>query len=581
MLVLGLSAHAPEAAAALVRDGCPVAAAREELFTGVRADSSFPSRAARFCLTRAACSSDDLDAVVFFVKPLRKFERELATVLQGFPATSGRFSRTMFRWLGERLWMRNAIQAELGVDPERILFAEHHQAHAAACFLGSPHEQAAVLTTGQDGEWATTALAVGRGARIEVLRELHHPHGLQRLAAAVARFLALDPVADESRLMALAGLGRPRLLEPLRSLIRVDGDGSFELCERLAKLDQPERDLAVLGELFGPPRPADEPLRTAGDDARDADLAASLRAVQGEVLLGLARTLAELAPAPALCLGGALARDPALNARLAAEGPFERVHADPAAGNAAAALGAALLVEPEAVRAHRARATGPIDWLRLGPEADDGEDRSDQGGQGGGPRAGARQPASRDELLDTVAEHLAAGRLVGWVRGRAELAGRSLGARAILADPRTPGPAARIRSGVKRREELVPFGALVAAERAGALFELGGAAAELARTGMLVARPRPAAAERLGGVLHADGSVRLRTVDRGEDPELHALLARFGDAAGEPVLLHTTLRLFGEPPVRNQAEALRVLERSQLDCLAVGARLYERTSGGA
>lgn len=569
MLVLGLSAHAPEAAAALVRDGQPLAAAREELFTGVRADASFPARAVRFCLTSAACSTDDLDAVVFFAKPLRRFERELATVLQGFPCTSGRFSRSMFRWLGERLWMRNAIQSELGVDPERILFAEHHQAHAAACFLGSPHEQAAVLTTGQDGEWATTALAAGRGARIEVLRELHHPHGLQRLVAAVARFLALDPLADESRLMALAGLGRPSLVEPLRTLIAVDADGSFRLCDGLARRDSAERDLAVLEELFGRPRPADEPLRTAGDDPRDADLARSLREVLADVHLRLARTLFELAPSRALCLGGALARDPAINARLVTEGPFECVHMDPAAGNAAAALGAALLVEPEAVRAHRARARGPIDWLRLGPEAE------------GEPRADAREPGGPGELLDLVAARLAEGRLVGWVRGPAELAGRSLGSRAILADPRSAGPAARIRSGVKRREELVPFGALVAAERATELFELGPAAAEAARTGMLVARPRPEVAQGLAGVLHADGSVRLRSVDRGEDPELSALLERFGRATGAPVLLHTTLRLFGEPPARHEAEALRVLERSQLDCLVVGPRLYERPAGDA
>jgi carbamoyltransferase len=558
MHTLGLSAFAPDAAAVLLRDVEPVAAAREELFTGVRGESSFPRRAARYCLREAGLAAEGLDAVAFFAKPLRKFERELTSHLHEFPASAGAFSAAMFRWLGDRLWMRNAIVAELGVEPGKVLFAEHQQAHAASAFLTSPFEEAAVLTTATDGEWATVALARGRGASVEVQRELHHPHDLARLVDVVAHLLALDPVLDESRRMALAGHGAPRLLEALRSLVSSRPDGSFELSERIARAPD-ARARRELAALLGTPRSAEEPLAASGANGRHADLACSLRELLAELQLALLRALHDLVPSRNLCLGGLLARDPGLNARLIAEGPFERVHVDAAAGNAAAARGAALLVAAE----RGGRAGAAVDWLRLGPQAAEGA-------------AGAARELESDEALAAeVAQRLAAGELAGWMQGRASLCGRSQGGRAILADARSFAAAERIRSGVKRREPFVPFGMAVAAERLDELFEATPRARAAVGQGSVVARPRERLRETLGPVVHADGSVRLACIDRGRDPRLHALLARFGRTAGLPVLLHTTLRLHGEPMARGQSEGLRLLGRSRLDFLIVERRLYE------
>ena len=562
MLVLGLSAHAPDAAAALVRDGHPLAAAREELFTNVRSEPGFPRRAVRFCLQRAGTAAEELDAVVFFSKPLRKFERELSTRLQAFPSGGGAFAKSMFRWLGERLWMRNEIVAELGVDPEKILFAEHHQALAASAFLTSPFDEAAILTTGPDGEWATTALASGRGGTVEVRREVHHPHGLARLVEAVARFLALDPVQDDAKWMALAGYGEPRFVDELRGLVSLCADGSFELSERLARREPGRGDLRELEGLLGAPRAADEPLCFGPGDRRHADIAQSLRELLFEVHLALLCALAEQVPSANLCLGGALARDPGLAARLAAEGPFENVFVDPAGGNAGAALGAALLGAAQASNG-RPAAGAPFDWLRLGPSA------------AGDPGSGAREFPDDAALCEVLARRLSEGQIAGWLRGPAEFSGRSLGGRAILADARSSAVAERIRREVKRREPYVPFGALVPAERLAEYFDAHPRARAALARGTAVARVRGAARSALAGIAHADGSARVQSVAAEEDGALHALLVRFGEATGVPVLLHTTLRLHGEPMVRGESEGRRLLERSRLDCLVVERRLYE------
>jgi carbamoyltransferase len=559
MLVLGLSAHAPDAAAALVRDGRPLAAAREELFTNVRSEQGFPRRAVRFCLQRGGVAAEELDAVVFFAKPLRKFERELSTRLQAFPSGGGAFAKSMFRWLGERLWMRNEIVAELGVEPEKILFAEHHQALAASAFLTSPFEEAAILTTGPDGEWATTALTAGRAGAVEVQREIHHPHGLARLCEAVARFLALDPAQDESKWMALAGYGEPRFAAELQSLVAIRPDGSFALAEPLAHREAGPGDVRELARLFGAPRASDEPLLFGPEDRRHADVARSLREVLVEVHLALLGALVKEVPSRNLCLGGALARDPGLAARLAAEGPFENVFVDPAGGNAGAALGAALLA---------AGANGPpprgdgVDWLRLGPPA------------AGDAAPGARELPDDQALIGEAARRLAEGQVAGWLWGSAELAGRSLGGRAILADARSAGAAERIRREVKRREPYVPFGALVPAERLAELFDVHLRAAMTVERGTAVARVREGARAALAGIAHADGSTRVLSVSAERDPVLHGLLTRFGQATGTPVLLHTTLRLHGEPMVKSEAEGLRLLGRSRLDFLVVERRVY-------
>jgi len=545
MRILGLGAFHRDAAAAVVVDGVAVAAAAEERFSREKHDASFPRRAARFCLGEAGVTARELDFVVFAEKPSRRFERLLADEMTSYPRSWKSFPKVLFPWLGDRLWVRGRICDELGVDPEKVLFVASQRARAANAFFGSPFEEAAVLVADEALEWAATTLARGRGSELEVLGEIHHPHSLGLLAATASERLGLGGAEGFGRLYALASSGKPTRAAEVAAAVRFAEDGSYEL------------DVERLGEALGPAREAGGPLLWSGGDRTHADAAASAVRAIGDVLLHLARELHRRAASENLCFGGALASSAELNARLAAEGPFRRLFVPPAPSDAGAALGAALDVAHTLGKPRRA----PLAHAFLG--------------QSVSPGAPVSEGAAR-EVVERLAAALAAGKTVGWARGRFEWGARSLGNRSILASPLGKGVRERIGATVKRREDYLPLCCAVPAERAAEFFDVPAGTEGLAPFLHVAARARNGSAEAIPSVLQGDANARPQLVDRGTDPALHDLLVQFGERTGVPVLVSTSLNLRGDPIARGEADATAVFERSGLDLLAVEGELRER-----
>jgi len=564
MQILGLSAFGSDAAAVLLRDGLVVAAAQEERFTRVPRDPSFPRRALRCCLREGGVAAAELDWVVFHEKPLRRFERVLASQLRGFPRSAGGFSRSMFSWLGDRLWLKNRIATELGIAPSRVLFGEHHESHAASAFLSSPFEDAAVLVADGAGEWATTSLWRGRGAQLQPLGEVRFPHSLGLFLSAMAEHLGFPAGGGEARLMELAAHGQPRFRAQVDRLLRVAPDGSFTLDMDCFRFDVDGERLGsdALAAVLGPPRAPGAALRFTAPDAADADLAASVQAALEDAVLALLGELHRRAPCDNLCLAGDVALNAGVVGAVARRGPFRRLFVQPAAGDAGAALGAALHV-------HHAVAGGGRAW------------RQEHGFLGerllAEPGPGAQPLRDESAVVAALLDALLRDGLVGWVRGRFEWGPRSLRLRGLLADPRRADARALVSRAVKRREDFRPFAVALPAERAADFLELPAADASWPLRFLQLAVPaRPAAADAAPAIVHADGSCRPQLVHAAEDPLFHALLARFGEATGLPLLLHTSLNVRGEPPVRGEADALSLFARSALPALVVEDRLYRR-----
>jgi carbamoyltransferase len=564
MRILGLSAYTSDSAAALVEDGAPVACVEEERFTRRKGEPAFPSRAVRSCLRQAGLSVRDLDRVAFFEKPLRKFERALATQLAAFPRSGRSFSREVFHWLGDRLWTKDRIATELGLAPGRIVFVEHHLAHAASAFLPSPFEDAAILVVDGAGEWTTTSLARGRGRTIEVLAELELPHSLGLFASAFAQFLGFAPEGGEARAMDLAAHGTPRFVDELREWLSIESDGSFRVDPRPFRFvfDRDRLFDGVLERRFGPARIPGAPLRMHADDSRDADLAASVQALIEEALLALARALHARTGSANLCLAGTVAFNARAIDRLAREGPFEHLFVQPACGDAGAALGAALFAHHELTGAARV-------WMQkhafLGEPIDTEE-------------SSASPEVARANSTD-LAQRLARGKTVGVARGRFEWGPRGLGHRSLFADPRGIEGARALRS-IKHREEFRSFALAVRAERAHEFLDLPTACNGVVTAPssfLLSSSPvLGTAREPVAGAVQADGRVRVHCVSAETDPELADLLAAFDAETGVPALLETSLNLRGDPIARTAKDALFVLERTGLDALAIEDRLYAR-----
>jgi carbamoyltransferase len=563
MRILGISAHHRDAAAALVVDGRVVAAAQEERFTGRALDPAFPTRAIRWCLASADVASSALDRVVFYEKPLRKFERVLSRSVLSFPRSARSFPRNAFAWLGERLWIRNRIAQDLALPPGRVLFLDQASAQLANAFLTSPFEEAALLLLDDACEWASTALGHGRGAAVEVTLEVRHPHSLGLFASALTQFLGFAPGEDEEKLEALAAHGTPSRVEVLAELVRERGP-FFEVDERACRFDDgAERLLAsALEARLGGARRAGEPLSWRAGDARHADLAASAQALLEARALALAEELARRVPSENLCLAGLLASNRRLVASLAERGPFRRVHVPAAPGKAGGALGAALLAHH--VLDPRPRgAPVNVPESALGPEL------------AAGTRSDARELGSALAAVEELARRLAAGELVGWARGRLEFATRSSGGRVALAAP-APGARARLLAALGEVEGFLPCRIALPESAAERFLELSPAAVGPAELGGVLVRSRDALRDAAPEALLPDGRVWPRIVREEHDPELHALLTRVGEARGAPLLLLADLALRGSPLVRDEAEACEAFARSGLDALVAGERLYAR-----
>jgi len=571
MKILGISAHYHDSAAALVVDGVPIAAVQEERLSRRKNDASFPLSAIEWCLSRGGLEPNDLDAVVFYEKPLLKFERILTTSLRAFPKSWRTFPRAMKNLLGEKLWVKGLIASELGVPGKRVLFTEHHQAHAACAFLTSPSQRAAILTADGVGEWATFSLA--RGERrvdgivsLDVLREVHFPHSLGMLYSTFTAFLGFVVNEGEYKVMGLASYGKPRFEASVKKLLRRTPDGAFALDMQYFEYHTTARrsySSKFLDE-FGPPRKPFDPLDPSDEHgARYADIAASVQKVLEDTLVDIASALHRETGLSDLCLGGGVALNGCANARILRESGFERVLVPPAPGDAGCALGAALLVDrlhfgnpdrscPDhafwgpAIEPLDLRRVAEQDELPLASAADDGE------------------------LVARVAALLDEGRIVGWMQGGTELGPRALGNRSVLAAPHSERTRDRLNREVKYREEFRPFAPAVPAEVADRYFELPPQGARLGRFMSGVFPVRAEHRARLGAVTHVDGTARVQTVDREMAPLFHDLLWAYAERTGMPILLNTSFNLAGEPIVNRAIEGYSTFRRSGIDVLVAG-----------
>jgi carbamoyltransferase len=589
MRLLGLSAFYHDSAAALVEDGRIVAAAQEERFTRKRHDAGFPAEAIRYCLEAGKVDLDGVDAVVFFEKPLVKFERLLETYLANAPKGFSSFRMAIPVWIKEKLFQKpNLEKALAGFAPSgevgaKLLFAEHHQSHAASAFFPSPFEEAVVLTMDGVGEWATTSVSIGRGNTLEVKREIHFPHSIGLLYSAFTYYTGFKVNSGEYKVMGLAPYGEPRFAQAiLDHLIDLKEDGSFWL-------DQSYFNYATgltmtsrkFHDLFGGP-PRD---KEAWLTQREMDLAASVQKVTEEIVLRMTRNLAETYRMPNLCLAGGVALNCVANGKVLRDGAFKRIFIQPAAGDAGGALGAALAAYHQHFGQPRhLNGNSGLDGMQgayLGPEFAQGEIERRLAA------AGARfTVVGEPDLYERTSAALEAGHAVGWFQGRMEFGPRALGARSILGDPRNAQMQKNLNLKIKYRESFRPFAPSVLREDVGDWFALDGDSPYM----LLVAdveegRRRAMSAEEaalfgidklnvvrsaIPAVTHVDYSARIQTVHAETNPRYHALLSAFKRRTGCPVLVNTSFNVRGEPIVCTPEDAFRCFMGTEMETLVAG-----------
>jgi carbamoyltransferase len=592
--ILGLSAYYHDSAAALVRDGEVLAAAQEERFSRKKHDAEFPAAAVRYCLEEAGLRLAELDQIVFYDKPLIKFERLLETYLAYAPSGLRSFITAMPIWLKEKLFLKDLLKKELsklGAVPiaqlPPLLFTQHHQAHAASAFFPSPFERAAVLCLDGVGEWATTSAWLGEGKRLSPRWEIAFPHSLGLLYSAFTYFCGFKVNSGEYKLMGLAPYGEPRYADLIREhLIAIKDDGSFRLDMRYFNYANGLRMTSRAFErLFGgPPRKPESPVTQ-----REMDLARSIQVVTEDVVLRLARTLHRELGADRLCLAGGVALNCVANGRLQREGPFEELWIQPAAGDAGGALGAALSVWHEYLDQPR---TGSMtDRMRggyLGPrfENDQVQDFLEH-------QAIPYQRLDDEALMPRLAELLDDGQIIGWFQGRMEFGPRALGGRSILGDPRNPRMQSVMNLKIKYRESFRPFAPAVLAEQLGDWFEQSAPSpymlivapvAESKRIQMTAAEQQLFGIDKLHiarsevpAITHVDYSARLQTVHHETNPRFHQLISVFAERTGCPLLVNTSFNVRGEPIVGSPEDAYRCFMRTEMDYLVLENCLLAKT----
>ena len=588
MNIIGVSAYYHDSAACLVQDGEIKAAAQEERFSRKKHDHRFPAGAFNYCLKEGGLKGpEEVDYVVFYDKPLMKFERLLETYLAYAPRGVSSFLKSMPLWLKEKLHMRTEIRKACGFEG-RILFAEHHESHAASSFYPSTFDEAAIICFDGVGEWATTSYWVGRGSKIEPLGEILFPHSIGLLYSAFTYYTGFKVNSGEYKVMGLAPYGVPKYVEAIyEHILDLRDDGSFHLnmdyfdyCAGLtmtnAKFD------AVFG---GPPRKPEARLTQ-----REMDLAASVQKVTEDAMLRIARHVHKETGLDNLCLAGGVALNCVGNGRLLREGPFRNIFIQPAAGDAGGAVGSALAVWHRYLGNPRSSFTGPkaLDRQRgsyLGPAYGDEEVQEVLTAKG------AKATRIEDaQLLPQIAGLLARGKIVGWMSGRMEFGPRALGGRSILGDARDPEMQKRMNLKIKFRESFRPFAPSVLAEHVSDWFDLDRESPYMLLVAQVAKKqqiPMTAEQEQLFGIeklnvprstipaaTHVDYSARIQTVHRETNPRYYDLISEFHKLTGCPVVVNTSFNVRGEPIVCTPEDAYRCFMRSDIDVLVVDQWIF-------
>ena len=580
--ILGISAYYHDSAACLLRDGEIVAAASEDRFTRKKGDDSFPARAVDYCLTTAGITAKDLAAVGFYDKPLLKFERILETYLGIAPKGFRPFLMAGPLWIKEKLYTDKDIRENLGGFEGDVLYAEHHESHAASAFFPSPFQEAAILTLDGVGEWATSTIGYGKGNELDILKELRWPDSLGLLYSAFTYYTGFKVNSGEYKVMGLAPYGEPKYVDLIyKHLMELREDGSFRLNQKyFSYLDGLTMTNEAFNELFGgPPRVGETNLTQ-----KEMDLARSVQVVTEEVMLRMARTAHKLTGSKNLVMAGGVALNCVGNGRLLREGPFENLWIQPAAGDAGGALGVAQMIWHRHMNQPRTVTPGKdsMKGAYLGPEFSPAEIEQTLRARGA-----TWQKMERGELLQTVAQILAEEKVVGWFNGRMEFGPRALGARSIIGDARSPKMQAQMNIKIKFREGFRPFAPSVLRERVHDYFEMDCESPYM----LLVA---PVKEERqiamtdeqkkslwgiaqlnvprsdIPAITHVDYSARVQTVTRDTNADYYDLIKAFDDLTGCPVIVNTSFNVRGEPIVCTPDDAYRCFMRTNMDVLVLG-----------
>jgi len=579
MNILGISAYYHDSAAALLSGGEIIAAAQEERFTRKKHDHEFPINAINFCLKEGGITPKDLDYIAFYDKPIIKFDRILETYLSFAPLGIKSFVKAIPLWIRKKIWMSDLIKGELNYDGE-VLFPEHHESHAASAFFPSPFKRAAFLTIDGVGEWATSSYGVGIDNRVEILGELHFPHSLGLLYSAFTYFTGFKVNSGEYKVMGLAPYGTPKYVEKIYNhLVDLKEDGSFKMNMKFfdycAGLTMTNGNFAKIFD--GPPRKPESKLTQ-----REMDLACSVQVVTEEIMVRMAKHVKEITGEKYLCLAGGVALNCVGNGKLLRKGIFDDIWIQPAAGDAGGALGAALIV-------HHHHLNNPL------PEKDNRD--LQKGSHLGSSYSNemikefleknklSYKYLETETMLKEVAELLLQEKVIGWFQGKMEFGPRALGARSIIGDARSPEMQKKMNLKIKFRESFRPFAPSVLAEKVCEWFELDHESPYM----LLVAEVKKEKQRKMSNkekelwgidqlnivrseipaVTHIDYSARIQTVNEKDNPRYHALISRFYEKTGCPVIVNTSFNVRGEPIVESPLDAYKCFMRTEMDVLVL------------
>lgn len=596
MYILGISAFYHDSAAALLSDGELVAAAMEERFSRLKHDNGFPQMAAEFCLQQAGITARDLEYVVFYEKPLQKFERILQTALNTFPQSSGLWRESMMTWLSDKLWVRSHIARGLGVRADKILFCDHHMSHAASAFFACPFKDAAILTVDGVGEWTTTTLGSGTSSlgeaedappNIELFEEQRFPHSLGLLYSTFTAWLGFRVNNGEYKVMGMSPYGAPRYMDKIDKVVSADdSNGAFKLnmdyfdFHRSTTRSYSSRFL----ELFGEQRNDEaefftmrtNPERAAERAAMEtnqyyADVAASIQQFTEDTLIKIAKHLHARTGMSKLVMAGGVALNTKANWRILNETPFEELWIQPAAGDDGGALGAALWVWHTLLG-------NPRKWVQK--HAYYGRSYSDDECRAFLDQEALNYETFDDEgkLTEVIVDALTCQQVIGFHQGRFEWGPRALGNRSILADPRGADMKEIVNTKIKFREPFRPFAPVVLRERAPEYFDYPQVADHDTPRYMLMVAPIKHDKQTEIHAVNHEGTGRLQSIDRETNTRYYDIVQQFGEATGVPIVLNTSFNLRGEPIVNTPREAYNTFRNSDIDMLVLGSHIVRKPS---
>jgi carbamoyltransferase len=588
MYILGISCYYHDAAAALIQDGRVVAASMEERFSRKKHDNSYPEKAIEFCLRQAGITFRDLTYVVFYEKPLVKFERILQTTLNRFPNSLAVWREAMTGWLQQNLWVKNEILKRTGVSPKKVLFCDHHMSHAASAFFASPFREAAVLTADGVGEWTSTTLGkatsfwegdASGSNDIQLFSEARFPHSLGLLYSAFTAWLGFRVNNGEYKVMGMSPYGTPRYMDKMEKLFHLDpATGSFRLDMDYFSFHE-SADTSFnhrFVELFGQPRPPEADFFTmetnperAGEreamalNQHYADVSATVQKATEDALIAICKHLHQQTGLDKLVMAGGVALNTKANWRLLNETPFTEIYIQPASGDDGGALGAAMWAYHMVAGRPRVEAMPHAYWGASYTEAQIKETLDSVG------LKYESYEGNPDKMLDMCAEELTKSKVIGWMQGRYEWGPRALGARSILADPRTEAMKEVVNTKIKFREPFRPFAPVVLRDRAAEYFDYAEVQEHEAPRYMLMVAPIKD--DKRGQIQAVDhkGTGRLQSIERQTNPRYYGVIERFGQMTGVPVLLNTSFNLRGEPIVNTPANAINTFVNSDIDILVM------------